>query len=268
MQIDRQHGVDLVIGGKNRNGNGDSIQSVSGQLGWFRAPENPRDVAAWTWYPLTSDITWTMSLIAVDMDNDGNLDILVTDTQECFWLRNPGTKDINKLLMPWERIKLCENEGRGTPNKSTTHLLFGCVADLDSDGLEDVLVATRPRIVYWLRRLDASGRNWEKIPISVDANVVGLKGIAVGNINGDGKQEIVLSCESNENTHGLIWLSYDKSPKESWKAHVLSGLNGIKFDQVFLYDFNGDGKLDVITTEELSGSSKNGLGVIWYENPF
>ena len=141
--------------------------------------------------------------------------------------------------------------------------------DLDGDGLEDVLVAIKPQTILWLRRLDTTGRNWEQYPINMVANTGMMQGVAVGDINGDGKQEIVVSCAiAKDEQHGIFWLSYDKSPQEPiWKAHVLSGTEGKKFDQVFLCDFNGDGKLDVITTEEMDGPKKEGLGVIWYENP-
>jgi len=42
----------------------------------------------------------------------------------------------------------------------------------------------------------------------------------------------------------------------------VSGPEGVKYDLVALVDLDGDGDLDVITTEETAN-----LGVIWYENP-
>ena len=65
---------------------------------------------------------------------------------------------------------------------------------------------------------------------------------------------------------GIVWLSYQDSPTEkAWKFHDISGPRGSKFDLVPVLDLDGDGDLDVITTEEKD--SKRGLGVIWYENP-
>ena len=62
---------------------------------------------------------------------------------------------------------------------------------------------------------------------------------------------------------GLLWLSHDGSPfTGKWTAHELSGVDGVKHDLVALVDLDGDGDLDVITTEEVAN-----LGVIWYENP-
>jgi hypothetical protein len=52
---------------------------------------------------------------------------------------------------------------------------------------------------------------------------------------------------------------------------------GIKHDNLVLQDLDGDGDLDIITTEEngargllsrlLPGLITRGLGLIWYENP-
>jgi len=47
-----------------------------------------------------------------------------------------------------------------------------------------------------------------------------------------------------------------------WKEHRVSGPEGIKFDRIELLDVDGDGDLDLITTEERAL-----LGVVWYENP-
>jgi hypothetical protein len=46
---------------------------------------------------------------------------------------------------------------------------------------------------------------------------------------------------------------------------------GIKHDNLLLNDLDGDGDLDVITTEENGNTGSyfiaRGLGLIWYENP-
>ena len=53
-----------------------------------------------------------------------------------------------------------------------------------------------------------------------------------------------------------------------WDWHHLSGTEGYKFDRIELVDLDGDGDLDVLTCEENYGPNSEGLGVIWFENPF
>jgi len=50
-----------------------------------------------------------------------------------------------------------------------------------------------------------------------------------------------------------------------WIYFDISGKKGIKFDRIELLDLDGDGDLDILTTEERENNY--GLGVIWYENP-
>jgi hypothetical protein len=55
---------------------------------------------------------------------------------------------------------------------------------------------------------------------------------------------------------------------DSPKVVDISGAPGVKYDLVVLVDMDGDGDLDVLTSEETAeDGSKKGLGVIWYENP-
>ena len=53
----------------------------------------------------------------------------------------------------------------------------------------------------------------------------------------------------------------------TWIDHEISGPAGSKFDRIELIGLDGDGDLDVLTTEENDGPDSLGMGVIWYENP-
>ena len=73
----------------------------------------------------------------------------------------------------------------------------------------------------------------------------------------------MLSFAKAQDRSGVVWLSHGGDPRRgTWTRHEISGLEGVKFDLVPLLDLDGDGDLDVITTEEITN-----LGIIWYENP-
>jgi len=246
MQVDGKHGVDLVVGGKGSDA----------WLGWLQSPANPRDLAAWKWHPLTK-VGWTMSIFAYDMDGDGDLDIVLTDRRGelrgCRWLENPGPGP--GLTREWPNHFL---GGRDV------EVMFLILADLDQDGRTDVLVAAKEAQVLWFRRLDGSGWRWAETRIPFPENMGTAKGIAVGDIDGDGRMDIVVSCEGAQPPRsGVKWMSYQTSPFDpNWQGHEISGPAGVKFDLLQLLDLDGDGDLDVLTCEET-----HNLGVIWYENP-
>ncbi len=103
------------------------------------------------------------------------------------------------------------------------------------------------------------------IAVQPTEQIGGTKGLAVGDFDGDGVDELVFSCESaTPPKSGVVLLKQTNSGE--WKLSDLSGPSGIKFDLIELVDLDGDGDLDVLTCEERHDN--RGLGVIWYENPY
>jgi hypothetical protein len=257
MQVDGRHGVDLIAGSKGRRTGGEAM------LGWLQAPPHPRDLAAWTWHPLRT-AGWIMGIQSSDMDGDGDLDIVFTDRfngrkSGCHWLENPGKAHV--VDGAWKEHVIGVAGGNA---------LFFCLTDLDGDGLEDVCVGTHgadeggPETdLFFLRRLDRSGTRWAERRIPLPPESAQFKAVSAGDVDLDGKLDLVVTFARAKDKPALIWLSHDGSPFAGrWTAHPLSGVDGKKLDLVTLLDLDGDGDLDALTTEE--GFN---LGVIWYENP-
>lgn len=254
-QLDGKNGTDIIAGAKGQDA----------MIGWFQAPEDPRNMADWTWIPI-GPATWIMSIILRDMDSDGDMDIVVSDrkpgaTRGVRWLENPGTDLLDKGE-PWINHFIGGQDAE---------VMFMDLADIDGDGLEDAICCERSRQkIYFWRRLDASGLNWKEYVIDLPLDVGKAKSVKAGDIDGDGKLDIVLTSypEENDTLEGVTWFSFKDNPFEAtWQRHHLGGMKGKKFDRTELIDIDGDGDLDVMTCEENYGADSWGLGVIWYENP-
>ncbi len=253
MDVDGRGGIDLIAGGKGKGS----------QLGWFEVPKEARKIDRYRWHAIC-EVGWIMSLIAHDMDGDGDKDIVISDRygglRGCRWLENPGRGPAQ--AKPWKNHFIGGQDAE---------VMFMKIADLDGDGLQDVVVATRsrakPQRILYFRRLDKTGDSWKLHSIEVPPGTGGGKGVAVGDINRDGRQDIVLSCEgADKGKSGVIWLSYrDKVTDAKWNGHDVSGKRGIKYDRIELLDLDADGDLDILTCEEREGGK--GMGVFWYENP-
>jgi hypothetical protein len=197
-----------------------------------------------------------MSLEAADINGDGLLDIVASDrkgpNRSCLWLENPGPGPAQ--MQPWKYHRIGAGEGQ---------VMFLDLVDLDGDGRLDVLAADSDREFLFFRRKPGPGVEWERHLIAFPPNTGAGKGVRAGDINGDGKLDIVMSCEHAQEKSGVVWLSYRNAVTDLvWDAHEISGPVGVKYDLVQLLDLDGDGDLDVLTCAE----SPN-LGVIWYENP-
>ncbi len=256
LDVDGRNGIDLVVGGKD----------TDAKVAWFESPAgDKRNLAAWNMHVM-SNVGWTMSLIEYDVDNDGDLDIIVTDRystaglQGARWLENLG-KGSAAQSNPWP------NHFIGAQNKQP---MFSVMHDLDGDGLDDLLVPTQSATGLSLfRRLNRVQNSWQEYHINQPANTGIAKGCNVADIDLDGKLDIVFSfAAAAAPKSGMVWMSYTNTPTDAnWVDHEISGPIGIKFDIVALADLDGDGDLDVLTTEENYGAGSRGLGTIWYENP-
>ena len=252
VQVDGRHGIDLVAAGKG----GDA------RIGWFEAPEDPRRLDQWKWHPVSS-AGWIMSLRSIDVDRDGDPDLLTTDRKGpmrgCRWLENPGQGPAQ--AGPWKNHFV---GGR------SSEVMFMTVAELDGDGHRDFLVATKPRPLLFFRRRPGAPPSWTPHSIALPEKIGTGKGVAVGDINRDGRPDVVFSCEgASGEKSGMMWLSYgDSATEKVWTPHEISGPRGIKFDRIELIDLDGDGDLDVLSCEESQPAAgrRRGLGVFWYEN--
>ncbi len=232
--------VALIAGSKNDGA----------AVGIWESPAGGGKLAWQRWY----DAGWIMSLIARDIDGDGDSDVLATDrkggARGALWFENPGGSG------PWKSRRI------GPVDKH--EIMFLDIADLDGDGLEDAVAAVREGPFLFFRRLPGGGVRWATHEIDMPAGYGTGKAVAAGDIDLDGRLDLVFTCE---NAHGELsgvgLLRHWGDPAAGkWRADDIGGPEGVKFDRVELLDLDGDGDLDVLTCEEVDL-----LGVVWYENP-
>jgi hypothetical protein len=242
MDVDGRAGIDLVVGSK------------SGALGWLRSPANPCDLTGWTYHPLY-EAGWIMSLEARDMNQDGRLDVLVSDRKGkqrgVLWLEHPGQAAV---AGPWREHRIADDLGE---------VMFLDTADLDGNGQLDIAVAVKSRSILLLLQGTARDSNsrWQSHRIDYPDLFGTAKAVRAADIDLDGKLDLVVTCEQAARAlSGVFWLRGREGG--DWEPIDIGGPEGVKFDRIELLDLDGDGDLDLITCEE-----QDNLGVIWYENP-
>lgn len=245
LDVDQRNGIDLVIGAKGKGA----------QVGWLQSPENPENLADWKWHPLT-EAGWIMSIIAVDMDRDGDKDILFSDRKGekrgVHWLVNPG-KDHETAS--WRKRTI-----GGTDRE----VMFLALGDINQDGRQDIAAAVKNGPITWFCRNDEEGLKWTAFEVPLPENAGSGKGVTIIDVDLDGQNDLVYTCEHSEKKEGVGWLKPTSSVfGKDWTPVSISGIEkGIKFDLIQSLDLDQDGDLDMITCEE-----RDNLGVIWYENP-
>lgn len=248
MDIDGQNGIDLIVGAKGK-GSG---------VGWLRSPENPREMEKWT-YQMLLPTSWIMTIETHDMDGDGDPDVLVSDRKgtnsRVLWLENPG-KDANRENRTWKDHTI------GAKGKE---VMFIDYADINGDGLKDIIAPVKPRDILLLLQPSKPGVPWESHSITYAQEKYGTaKSARAADLDNDGKVDIAVTCEhANGPLSGCFYLSYGKSILDkAWKETDIGGALGLKYDLIELLDIDSDGDLDLFSCEE-----RDQLGVFWYENP-
>jgi hypothetical protein len=200
-----------------------------------------------------------------DVDHDGVADLVVADDERFGWFSNPGATD---PTAPWVYHQI------GTKIKQFAF------CDLNGDGIADIVgaaaKANRPADVvgYWYEASGVRPGDFTEHPIRVAGKNPGanedyaFKGIACGDLDGDGVPDLVITGSgpgygvfilrrpSAATPEQAVW---SVTPITPWSLHR-------KYDNVVLADLDGDGDLDIVTTEETDSDFTRGLGVVWFEN--
>ena len=243
MQVDDEHGTDLIVGSKGKGA----------AVGWLESPENSRDLEAWQYHKIM-DAGWVMSLERIDEKHEST--VLVSD-------RKGETRGLyslsyfeNKFLSKWNI---------NTIQKDSAEFMFAAKLP----GHKAYAVATRDGLIRTMKMITDDPINLGWYRINSIPNPFGIKhgkAVAIGNIDQDEHIEFVVSfnTQGQEGKPGVAWIDPEHgTSRDQWKAYDISGLEGKKFDRIELIDLDGDGDLDVLTCEEADN-----LGVIWYENPY
>ncbi|HEY7423311.1 MAG TPA: VCBS repeat-containing protein [Gemmataceae bacterium] len=210
------------------------------KAGTFNAP-----VPFQTGYQVTS--------IAVgDINNDGKPDIVVGEGEEDgATFGDPGF--ISVLLGNGNGgFGLPVNFDAGSPPASRVAL-----ADLNGDGLLDIVtdhsvLLNSNSLIALMNQGNPFGIGW----VPQDYNFVAENGLALGDLNGDGRPDIVAMGDSNQIQ---VWLNNGTggftAGQQVFEGGAYHPLPPFVFDNaVALGDVNGDGKLDVVMANGTSNS--------------
>lgn len=276
--VDMDGDDDLDIVGGGRNG-----AFPAAHLKWF---ENPGGLDARSNGPAPGDFWvehdidvagYTMNLFALDVDGDADIDVVCSD-RDGYWT-GVGTKDNSLKGSRW-----LENDGAGT---FTRHQISTPVAgepkmvslaDFDGDGDLDVLdgssgAAPGDANYSYIHYNLGSFAEWATVQVNQPSGVGQYHDAEAADIDGDGLTDIVFTYSDayTAGLSGVIWVSQ----AGGWLRGEISGNDGDKYDNATIYDVDGDGDPDVITTEQHetvppsanTGADGPGLGLVWYENP-
>jgi hypothetical protein len=240
-------GISRVADVRPADLNGDGIPEIlvaaygfvtSGEVGWLE--KGSREYVFHTIVKRSGAV----NVIPADLDGDGRSDFVALFAQEHEMISaflNRGAGQFEERLLFQAR----------TPSFGSSGI---SLADLDQDGDLDLLytngdnmdlptIVPRPfHGVQWLENKGNLQFEWHDL-----RRFYGAYSAAAGDLNGDGRLDIVVSSLFNDWNDparaSLIWLENDG--RQNFTAHAIAR-DPIQLVHTALADVNGDGRLDVV----------------------
>ncbi|MCD4848004.1 MAG: T9SS type A sorting domain-containing protein [Candidatus Aegiribacteria sp.] len=182
------------------------------------------------------------SLFSEDIDGDGDMDILGTETSEyeAKWWEN-----VDGSGTSWTEHTLCEETVDATSIYSE---------DIDDDGDMDILtVSYLSYEIIWWENIDGFGTYWTKhtvgdflYPISVYSD----------DIDSDGDMDVL---SASQTANEIAWWENTDGSGTNWTKHNIDFIVGGP-NSAYSEDIDGDGDMDVI------GAAFEADDIIWWEN--
>ena len=170
-------------------------------------------------FPIAVGSQLKPSPVVVDFDGDGTLDILTGDYNGLVhWYRADGTEVVNDIY-PFDT----GNQIWGSPSAD----------DFDNDGHIDIAVTSKSKFIYIL---DQFG-----VKADYDANSWLMGSPAVGQLDDDDDLEVVIGGYSSSGKM-IYAINHDGTDVSGFPVDV----NERMIKGVALFDFNGNGKDDII----------------------
>lgn len=255
QRIDLGHNVDAFIGmDVDGDEQADVIAMALPDLYWYKAVDGKANKWERTWIgqvPATSHVN-SQGFEKIDLFPGGAMEFVIAGNGDVYLFEAIKIKG----SISWERTLVAQNtsdEGIG-------------VGDLDADGDIDLVTGRRasgqeePTILVWFENPGIGQGLWKDTEMATTSHAIDR--IAVADMNDDGKQDIIITEErypGKEPDGNIFWFEQDSLTAGKWIKHHLA--TQYSTNNLDVKDMDGDGDMDIITSEHKGPDLKNQIWI-------
>jgi hypothetical protein len=183
--------------------------------------------------------SYALQVMAADLDGDGFKELVFSGGDKVMIYRNH-----NGAFQADNRLVL---DIQGTDNPFWKGMLPFDIADVDADGIAELVIGTREGVE--IRKLDRIDTVWQKLPC------YGVTGVKAADIANTGRKDIITSYYCSSKTYDtfslVFWNSeagYDPANTTAFETHGPMGCTAA--------DLDNDGVAEIIFCNTMSGPSQ------------
>ena len=239
----------LCIYDVNRDGRPDVLATGGANVTWWEGPVNARQNNWPNQWNVTAAFANARAVTALDMDLDGDIDILAAGGNNVSWWENNGIPGQNNWATQWNI---------DTAFNGANSIFY---LDIDKDGDIDVMstagtgAGALSDVSWWENSGNPRSNGWTEY--TIDDTYNGTCSIYIADIDFDGDYDVIGAANTDND---VSWWENTGNPRaNAWtERQVNINFNGAC--SIFPADLDSDGDLDIIAAASLDND------IAWWQN--
>ncbi len=197
--------------------------------------------------------------LATNVDGDDRADLLTqlenagANRIDLYWVEATDT-----AASAWAAPILI---GNVPPSDHTLGFQGSKLAQIEEGGSPEVVVSSYEGVYYFRIPADPSAGSWPRVLVAANDSD---EGIGIADMDGDGDLDIGFASGNSKN---VMWAQNPGDGSPNWSVFTIGTFpEAYWIDRCEAVDLNGDGRADLIATEENQSGSPDALAV-WWEQP-